>query len=42
MAASLCMPDRWLQAEPLRPVHPGHGPTVSAAVLTVWNDVLSY
>jgi fatty-acyl-CoA synthase len=40
--ASLCMPDRWLQAEPLVRFIQATRPTVSAAVPTVWNDVLSY
>jgi fatty-acyl-CoA synthase len=40
--ASLCMPDRWLQAEPLVRFIQVARPTVSAAVPTVWNDVLSY
>ncbi|CAN5297875.1 long-chain fatty acid--CoA ligase [soil metagenome] len=40
--ASLCMPDRWLQAEPLvRFINESH-PTVSGAVPTVWNDILGY
>jgi fatty-acyl-CoA synthase len=40
--ASLCMPDRWLQAEPLVRFIRASRPTVSGAVPTVWNDVLSY
>ena len=40
--ASLCMPDRWLQAEPLVRFIRESRPTVSGAVPTVWNDVLSY
>ncbi len=40
--ASLCMPDRWLQAEPLVRFIQDSRPTVSGAVPTVWNDVLSY
>src|SRR4051794_24999185 len=40
--ASLCMPDRWLQAEPLVRFIQASRPTVSGAVPTVWNDVLSY
>jgi fatty-acyl-CoA synthase len=40
--ASLCMPDRWLQAEPLVRFIQESRPTVSGAVPTVWNDVLSY
>ena len=40
--ASLCMPDRWLQAEPLCRFMNESKPTVSGAVPTVWNDVLGY
>jgi fatty-acyl-CoA synthase len=40
--ASLCMPDRFLQAEPLVRFIQESRPTVSGAVPTVWNDVLSY
>jgi fatty-acyl-CoA synthase len=40
--ASLCMPDRWLQAEPLVRFIQASRPTVSGAVPTVWNDVLRY
>ncbi len=40
--ASLCMPDRWLQAEPLVRFMVHSRPTLSGAVPTVWNDVLSY
>ncbi|MCW2849059.1 MAG: fatty acid--CoA ligase [Marmoricola sp.] len=40
--ASLCMPDRWLQAEPLCRFMNDSRPTVSGAVPTVWNDVLGY
>jgi len=40
--ASLVMPDRWLQAEPLCRFMQEARPTVSGAVPTVWNDVLSY
>jgi fatty-acyl-CoA synthase len=40
--ASLCMPDRWLQAEPLVRFIQETRPTVSGAVPTVWNDVLGY
>jgi fatty-acyl-CoA synthase len=40
--ASLCMPDRWLQAEPLVRFIGETRPTVSGAVPTVWNDVLGY
>jgi fatty-acyl-CoA synthase len=40
--ASLCMPDRWLQAEPLCRFMNESQPTISGAVPTVWNDVLNY
>ena len=40
--ASLCMPDRWLQAEPLCRFMQESRPTLSGAVPTVWNDVLGY
>ncbi|KAJ1684238.1 hypothetical protein LUZ63_020531 [Rhynchospora breviuscula] len=40
--ASLCMPDRWLQAEPLVRFVQASQPTVSGAVPTVWNDVLGH
>ncbi len=40
--ASLVMPDRWLQAEPLCRFMQDARPTVSGAVPTVWNDVLSH
>ncbi len=40
--ASLVMPDRWLQAEPLCRFMREAKPTMSGAVPTVWNDVLSY
>ncbi len=40
--ASLVMPDRWLQAEPLCRFMRETRPTVSGAVPTVWNDVLLY
>jgi fatty-acyl-CoA synthase len=40
--ASLCMPDRWLQAEPMVRFIQASRPTVSGAVPTVWNDVLHY
>ena len=38
--AALCLPDRWLQAEPLVRFIQESRPTVSGAVPTVWNDVL--
>ncbi|WP_030485382.1 fatty acid--CoA ligase [Nocardioides aequoreus] len=40
--ASLCMPDRWLQAEPLCRFMAASRATVSGAVPTVWNDVLGH
>jgi len=40
--ASLTMPDRWLQADPLCRFMREVRPTVSGAVPTVWNDVLSH
>src|SRR5512139_3418430 len=40
VGASLVMPDRWLQAEPLVRFMEQARPTVSGAVPTVWNDVL--
>lgn len=40
--ASLCMPDRWLQAQPLVRFITETRPTLSGAVPTVWNDVLTY
>jgi fatty-acyl-CoA synthase len=40
--ASLVMPDRWLQAEPLVRFIQEARPTISGAVPTVWNDVLGY
>ncbi len=40
--AALCLPDRWLQAEPLVRFIAETRPTVSGAVPTVWNDVLAW
>jgi fatty-acyl-CoA synthase len=40
--ASLCLPDRCLQAEPLCRFMNESKPTISGAVPTVWNDVLGY
>ncbi len=40
--ASLCLPDRWLQAEPLVRFIQESRPTLSGGVPTVWNDVLSH
>ena len=42
VGASLVMPDRWLQAEPLVRFMLQAKPTVSGAVPTVWNDVLGH
>lgn len=41
VGSSLLMPDRWLQAEPLIRFMEETRPTVSGAVPTIWNDVLS-
>ncbi len=40
--ASLTMPDRWLQAEPLVRFILEESPTLSGAVPTVWNDILGH
>jgi fatty-acyl-CoA synthase len=40
--ATLLMPDRFLQAEPLVKVIESERPTISGAVPTIWNDVLRY
>jgi fatty-acyl-CoA synthase len=40
--ASLVMPDRWLQAAPLCRFMQEARPTMSAAVPTVWSDVLNH
>ncbi|MGJ9421575.1 fatty acid--CoA ligase [Aeromicrobium sp. CF3.5] len=40
--ASLTMPDRWLQAEPLVRFILDESPTLSGAVPTVWNDILGH
>lgn len=40
--ASLTMPDRWLQAEPLVRFIQDEKPTLSGAVPTVWNDILGH
>lgn len=40
--ADLVLPDRFLQAAPLVDMIERHRPTVSAAVPTIWNDVLTY
>jgi fatty-acyl-CoA synthase len=40
--ADLVMPDRFLQAEPLVRAIEAERPTLSAAVPTIWNDILNY
>jgi fatty-acyl-CoA synthase len=40
--ASLTMPDRWLQAEPLVRFIQAEKPTLSGAVPTVWTDILGH
>jgi fatty-acyl-CoA synthase len=40
--ADLVLPDRFLQAAPLVAMIERHRPTASAAVPTIWNDVLKY
>ncbi|MGX9791878.1 fatty acid--CoA ligase [Mycobacterium sp. MMS18-G62] len=40
--ADLLLPDRFLQAAPLVDMIEQHRPTISAAVPTIWNDVLQY
>jgi fatty-acyl-CoA synthase len=40
--ADLIMPDRFLQAEPLVRIIESEKPTFSAAVPTIWNDILQY
>jgi len=40
--ASLVLPDRWMQAEPLVRLIQQARPTVSGAVPTIWNDVLGH
>jgi fatty-acyl-CoA synthase len=42
VGASLVMPDRFLQAEPLAKLIETERPTVAGAVPTVWNDLLQY
>jgi fatty-acyl-CoA synthase len=42
VGASLVLPDRWLQAEPLVRFMRDAKPTVSGGVPTVWNDVLNH
>jgi fatty-acyl-CoA synthase len=40
--ASLVMPDRFLQAEPIATMIAAERPTLGAAVPTIWNDLLGY
>ena len=40
--ASLLMPDRFLQAEPLAAMIAAERPTLAGAVPTIWNDLLRY
>src|SRR5690606_34899986 len=40
--ASLLMPDRFLQAEPLAAMIASERPTIAAGVPTVWTDLLAY
>src|SRR3954452_15597554 len=40
--ADLIMPDRFLQAEPLVKAIESEKPTMSGAVPTIWNDILTY
>src|SRR3954447_7543297 len=40
--ADLVMPDRFLQAEPLVKAIESEKPTMSGAVPTIWNDILTY
>jgi fatty-acyl-CoA synthase len=40
--ADLVMPDRFLQAEPLVRAIENEKPTMSGAVPTIWNDILTY
>lgn len=42
VGASLIMPDRWLQAEPLVRLVADEQVSVSGAVPTIWNDILRY
>jgi fatty-acyl-CoA synthase len=42
VGASLIMPDRFLQAEPLVRLIEAQRPTISGAVPTIWGDVLRY
>jgi len=40
--ASLIMPDRFLQAEPIAAMIAAERPTLAGAVPTIWNDLLGY
>jgi fatty-acyl-CoA synthase len=40
--ADVIMPDRFLQAEPLVRIIESEKPTMSGAVPTIWNDILTY
>src|SRR4029079_6896361 len=40
--ASLLLPDRFLQAEPLAAMIASERPTFAAAVPTIWTDLLAY
>ncbi|MEP7019898.1 MAG: long-chain fatty acid--CoA ligase [Pseudonocardiales bacterium] len=42
VGASLTMPDRFLQAEPLAQLIETEKPTVAGAVPTIWNDLLAH
>jgi fatty-acyl-CoA synthase len=42
VGASLVMPDRFLQAEPLAAMIASERPTFAGAVPTIWNDLLRY
>jgi fatty-acyl-CoA synthase len=42
VGASLVMPDRWLQPEPLTRLIADEKVSVSGAVPTIWNDILTY
>jgi fatty-acyl-CoA synthase len=42
VGAALVMPDRWLQPEPLARLIAAERVTLSGAVPTIWNDILTY
>jgi fatty-acyl-CoA synthase len=42
VGAALVMPDRWLQPEPLTRLIASERVSVSGAVPTIWNDILTY